>query len=86
MSLGVGQGLEATQLLASVALSDLALATLEKEKGKPELSLNSLWGAGLTGLTLARESILQIFFPYGEIFRLRRHAFPLTSKTAGDSP
>lgn len=39
----------ARKWLARFSLSDLALATLGKEKGKPECSLNSLWGAGLTG-------------------------------------
>lgn len=66
-------------------MSDLALATVGKEKEKPERFLNSLWGAGLTGLILALESVLQTFFPYREIFHPRRPAFSLTSKTAGDS-
>lgn len=51
-----GRGV-ARKRLARFSLSDLALTTLGKERGKPECSLNSLWGAGLTGLILALESV-----------------------------
>lgn len=82
--LELGRGEVARKWLAWFSLSDLALATLGKEKGNPESSLNSLWGTGLTGLMLALGSVLQTFFPYREIFYPRRPAFSLTSKIAGD--